>query len=354
MHVQRVSSLALILALSGTASAAPAHPTLALTVDLTPDPTLRRLVSIGPSKANPEKGSLFDLFSKELATKRDVFVVPRRMSDRVLSKLTQSYSPSESDPALAEFAARAGALYGVHALVSLDPAKEADRVFHVLNVQVRVVRGDGQRIASTEKNTQIQTVSSEALLSEFRALAKRLVSELNLGALPTIMPSPSPAAPSASPVASSKLSHLDESDQEAMSEHANAPPRPAVTESQRVAMVAPPADPGAGQRLWGQVGLGVGAGIAAVGAILWALAGSDFARASRDSTGTLAGPQDLESWKAGGVKQMAAIASVASGAAIAGVGAALWVLAPRAPGPLTMGAAPLRSGFAFSVGGTFK
>ena len=121
-------------------------------------------------------------------------------------------------------------------------------------------------------------------------------------------------------------------------------------------MVPQPADPGAEQRFWGKVGVGAGVGVGAIGGILWSLAPSDFARVNvvPDGTGNLVGREDALTRQAGRTKQAAGIALVAGGVVIAGVGAALWALAPKAPSPVTIGAVPLQDGFALSIGGALK
>jgi hypothetical protein len=348
--MQSVSGLLLTLVLSKAASTL---PMVAFRVEIEPDPALQSLVSRGLVGNKPEKGGLLiDNFFLEVMARDDFRVISRGWSDGVANELPQPGFLRNSDPALAEFAAGSYALYGVHVLVSLYPAED-DSTFHVLRLKARVVRRDGKRVVSEkEQSARIQTVTRSALLTEFKTLTRKLVSELALGALPAILP----ASPSPSPVVSSKLGHADEPDEDANPNQVTALPlQPSVTEGQRVVMVSPPPDPGAGQRLWGKVGLGVGVGAAVIGAVVWSLGASDFARVKLAPDGLVASREDAETARAGATKRTTGIVLVTGGAAIAAVGAGLWALAPKPPGSsITIGAAPLQSGIVFSLGGTFN
>ena len=351
MHTRRVPGLVLILALSKAASA---QPTVAFRVEVEPDPVLMRLVSSGHSAAKAERGRrLIDAFFLEAVASQGIVAFTRSISDKAISKLSKHTDPfllRASDAALAEFATQAGALYGVHVLVSLDPVEDADGTgFRVLKLKARVVRHDRQvMVPPTEQSARLQTVSSEVLFTEFKAQAHQLLSTLNLSALSETVTGTSP--PSPSPVANSRLGHAGESRDEASSDEVIG--RPPATEGQRVTIVSPSADPGAGQRLWGKIGFGVGTGVAAIGAVVWIVAGSELARVKRDSYGVVETREDLQVALAGRQKQAAAIGLVAGGVALAGVGTALWALAPRTPVAITVGASP--SGVALSIGGAFK
>jgi hypothetical protein len=100
---------------------------VAFRVEVEPHPVLARLFSSGPgpSGAKAATGSpLIDTFFLEVIGDHSIVAFPRRMSDKAISKLAKRTNPQllrESDPALAEFAAHAGAPYGVHVLVSWNP-----------------------------------------------------------------------------------------------------------------------------------------------------------------------------------------------------------------------------------------
>lgn len=352
MHAQRVPGLLLILVLSKAASA---EPMVAMRVEVEPDPALMRLVSWAPPGTKPEKGSLLmDTFFDEVEADPNVIVVPRPVCDKAASKLAKPQFLLDSDQVLADFTASTDALYGVHVLVRLNFERGSGIPrTRVLKVKARVVRRDGQlMVPMREHSARLQQINSEILISEFRTLTHQLVGELALGGLPETIPAPSPAGPDPSTAASSKLGHGDEPEDEARPNQATtSPPHPQVTESQRVA-ASPQVDPGAGERLWGKVGVGAGLGVAAIGGVLWCLAASDFAQVQVAPNGSLEGADMVSRMQSGVAKKTAGIVVLAGGAAIAGVGAALWALAPKAPVSVT--AAPLPSGIALSVGGTFK
>jgi hypothetical protein len=312
---RRVGLLGLLL-LSQVAAAEGIRPSVVLApMDVDPSDALQRV-----------ERSLKDIFFDVLRSKADVTLAGRIETEIAVKSLRRN-DFRESDEALKRLADRTSTLYAVYVAVTMDVAKdekEGKRPVEELGLNARVIRSDGVQVAAKTVRLPLR---KDPIVPIFKVLANRLIETLALKDLPAAIEAPPP------PVA--------------------AAPAPEVP---RVELIAPPPPPpvdtGVEQRLWGKVGVGAGVGVAAIGGILWSLAASDFARVQLDGERRLLQEDMVAAELAGRTKRTVGIAVVAGGAVLAGVGAAVWVLAPKAP--VTIGAAPLQSGFALSVGGTLK
>jgi hypothetical protein len=312
---RRVGLLGLLL-LSQGAAAEGIRPSVVLApMDVDPSDALQRV-----------ERNLKDIFFDVLRSKADVTLAGRIETEIAVKSLRRN-DFRESDEALKRLADRTSTLYAVYVAVTMDVSKdekEGKRPVEELGLNARVIRSDGVQVAAKAVRLPLR---KDPIVPVFKVLANRLIETLALKDLPAAIEAPPPPVVAAPAPEVPRVETI-------------APPPP------------PPIDTGVEQRLWGKVGVGAGAGVAAVGAIIWSLAGSDFAQVQVTREGSLEELGMVPKARAASAKQAAGIAVVAGGAIIAGVGAAVWALAPQAP--ITVGAAPLQSGFAVSIGGTLK
>lgn len=225
----------------------------------------------------------------------------------------------ENDESVMLVAKNAGALYALYSWVQLKP--DGDMV-----LSGRVIRDDGKVMGTASVH---QRRGKEALPELLKALVPGYLSELKLKALPVtkavagapVDVKPVPVVPPVEVL----------------------PPELPLT---AIRPVEPPVAPVSGLRVAGYALVGVGAAAAVTGGVVFALANPG--QVTTDTRGVVASGADkvktVESMQSAGVGLMV------GGAGVAAVGAVLWALSPS---PVKVSVAPVNQGAMVSLQGAW-
>jgi hypothetical protein len=245
-------------------------------------------------------------------------IVPSRKEAEVAMADTKRLDFRESDEALAKFAEKAGTLYAVYASLQYTLKKQ-------VVLTGRVVRDDGKLI----KTARVELAKGEDTIPGiFPVLADRFFLELGLKTLPTFKEVAPPVKdPVKDPVKVEVKDPL--------------PPLPPIV----------PIDTGKGQRTAGMAVLIGGAAVAAVGGVLMGAGCGLGCGVTPDDKGNISN-DELNRVVPGRTLMTIGVTSLAIGAGAAALGAIL--LATAAPEPVKqLGVVPIEGGAVVQFGGTF-